>query len=107
MSAIIFVAIEVLPPEKVADAERKRRFVQEAKAASALNHPNIIHIVVSLAEHAAAPSEKSFERPLRLSSHALASAASNSAGVIQQSPFADHRGRGRAGRWSGFKRGQS
>jgi Tol biopolymer transport system component/predicted Ser/Thr protein kinase len=38
------VAIKVLPPEAVADPERKRRFVQEAKAASALNHPNIIHI---------------------------------------------------------------
>jgi Tol biopolymer transport system component/predicted Ser/Thr protein kinase len=39
-----FVAVKVLPPEKVADAERKRRFVQEAKAASALNHPNIVHV---------------------------------------------------------------
>uniref|UniRef100_Q020S4 Serine/threonine protein kinase n=1 Tax=Solibacter usitatus (strain Ellin6076) TaxID=234267 RepID=Q020S4_SOLUE len=39
-----FVALKVLPPERVADPERKRRFVQEAKAASALNHPNIIHI---------------------------------------------------------------
>jgi serine/threonine protein kinase len=39
-----FVAIKILPPEKVADPERRRRFVQEAKAASALNHPNIVHI---------------------------------------------------------------
>jgi serine/threonine protein kinase len=31
-----FVAITVLPPEKDADAERKRRFMQEAKSASAL-----------------------------------------------------------------------
>src|SRR6187399_882137 len=39
-----FVAIKVLPPERVADPERKRRFVQEAKAASALNHPHIVVI---------------------------------------------------------------
>jgi len=39
-----FVAVKVLPPEKVADAGRKARFVQEAKAASALNHPNIVHV---------------------------------------------------------------
>jgi eukaryotic-like serine/threonine-protein kinase len=39
-----FVAIKILPPEKVADSTRKQRFIQEAKAASALSHPNIIHI---------------------------------------------------------------
>ena len=39
-----FAAIKVLPHERVADSERQRRFVQEAKAASALNHPNIVHV---------------------------------------------------------------
>jgi serine/threonine protein kinase len=39
-----FVALKVLQPEAVANPERRRRFVQEAKAASALNHPNIVHI---------------------------------------------------------------
>ena len=38
------VAIKVLPPDRVADLERRQRFVQEAKAASALRHPNIVVI---------------------------------------------------------------
>lgn len=38
------VAIKVLHPDATANPERKRRFVLEAKAASALNHPNIVHI---------------------------------------------------------------
>src|SRR5262245_7880335 len=36
------VAIKILPHDKLADAGRKRRFLQEARAASALIHPHIV-----------------------------------------------------------------
>jgi len=36
------VAIKVLSRDKFADEQRRRRFLQEARAASALNHPNIV-----------------------------------------------------------------
>jgi eukaryotic-like serine/threonine-protein kinase len=38
------VAIKILPPERLADDDRRRRFVQEARAASSLNHPSIVTI---------------------------------------------------------------
>src|SRR3984893_443257 len=38
------VALKVLPFDVAANQDRMRRFVQEAKAAAALNHPNIAHI---------------------------------------------------------------
>src|SRR5271154_7555412 len=38
------VAIKVLPPFVSQDPERLRRFEQEAQAAAALNHPNILAV---------------------------------------------------------------
>jgi Protein kinase domain len=39
-----FVAVKVLSSANAGDPERRRRFIQEAQAASGLNHPNIITI---------------------------------------------------------------
>ena len=38
------VALKVLPPDQITDTNRRQRFIREAKAASALNHPGIVAI---------------------------------------------------------------
>jgi serine/threonine protein kinase len=44
------VALKILPAELALSRERMLRFVQEAKAAAALNHPNVAH-VYEIGEH--------------------------------------------------------
>ena len=38
------VALKILPPDLAGDGERLRRFMLEAKAASAVGHANVAHI---------------------------------------------------------------
>ncbi len=38
------VALKILPAELAGESERRRRFEQEARAASALNHPNVVPV---------------------------------------------------------------
>src|SRR6266849_3599553 len=38
------LALKILPPATALKSGRERRFIQEARAASSLNHPNIVHI---------------------------------------------------------------
>jgi predicted Ser/Thr protein kinase len=38
------IALKVLPPEDLADLGRRRRLIREARAASGLNHPNIVTV---------------------------------------------------------------
>ena len=38
------VALKLLPSEYVSQEDRRRRFFQEARAASALNHPHILTV---------------------------------------------------------------
>jgi Kae1-associated kinase Bud32 len=46
-----FVAIKFLPAEFISNADRRKRFVREAKTASALNHPGIITVHEIDTEH--------------------------------------------------------
>src|SRR5437867_7933982 len=48
------VAVKVLPKDLVADADRLRRFEQEAKTLAALNHPNIM-TVFDVGQHESQP----------------------------------------------------
>src|SRR5262245_51899158 len=48
------VAIKVLPTDFAKDADRLKRFEQEARATSALSHPNIL-TVYDIGDHEGAP----------------------------------------------------
>jgi hypothetical protein len=49
-----FVAVKILPPDFATDADRLKRFQQEAKVLATLNHPNLVQ-VFEAGEHEGAP----------------------------------------------------
>jgi len=95
-------ALKIMRPDRVADEDRRRLFVREARAASALNHPNILTIyeidtdagvdyiameyveggtLADLVAHGPIPAD----RALRLASQvADALAAAHAAGVVHR-----------------------
>src|SRR6476620_8518776 len=45
------VALKILRTDRPVDEERRRRFIQEARTASALNHPHIVALYDILSEN--------------------------------------------------------
>ena len=96
------VALKILPAELAANRDRMRRFVQEAKAASALNHPNIItiyeidetesgHIIATEFIDGETLRERALKAPLKLAEWleiaiqiAGALAAAHAAGIVHR-----------------------
>jgi len=67
------VALKVLPPDLTRSEDRVRRFVQEAKSASSLNHPNIVTIYEIGQESVKSPSGGGDSGPLHYISMELIS----------------------------------